>query len=202
MSFYAPQLPNKGDIMADIYNRHIMTIDNNKIPILMYGKAYMLSHMRRGRLKGKEWKATVFFVVWLMCMFYMSVNRFHMSANPVPLGISIICLYMMTYYLFILPKRVMLEGEHIYKSSHMLCRSEKITVTRDGYTLQNKYETLCGYWTDMTDCIETSEYFLLLGEYSKRLIIVSKKSIDDEKTECLRDFFKKTMTVKYRKVKK
>ncbi len=168
----------------------------------MYSRAYMLAHMRRGRLRGKEWKASVFFVVWLFSMFYMSVNKFNISANPVPLGICIICLYMMTYYLFILPKRITLEGEHIYKSSHMLCESERITVTRDGYTLQNKYETLCGYWTDMTDCIETDEYFLLMCDYSKRLIIISKKCIGDDETERLRDFFKRTMTVKYRKLKK
>lgn len=188
--------------MADRYNSHIMTIENNKIPLLMYGKAYTISQMRIGKLRGKEWKATVFFVVWLGCMFYMSLHRFNMSSNPVPLGICIICLYMMTYYLIILPKKIKLKGEHIYKSSHMLGKTEKITITRDEYILENKYETLSGYWTDMTDCIESSEFFLLISEYSKRLIIISKKCLDNEKTKSLSEFFKRTMTVKYRKIKK
>lgn len=188
--------------MPDKYNSHVMTIENNKIPLLMYGNAYMLSQMRCGKLRGKEWKASVFFVVWLGCMFHMSLNRFNMSSNPVPLGISIICLYMMTYYLIILPKRVKLNGEHIYKSSHMLGRTEKILITREGYTLENKYETLSGYWTDMTDCIESSEFFLLISEYSKRLIIISKKCLDEDQMECLGNFLKRTLTVKYRKIKK
>lgn len=188
--------------MADTYNSRVMKIENNRVSLLMYGRAYTISQMRRGMLRGKEWKASVFFVVWLGSMFYMSIHEFSLSTNPVPLGISIICLYMMTYYLFILPKRVKLNGEHIYKSSHMLNKPEKITINRDSYVIENKYERLSGYWTDITDCIETSEYFLMMSEYSPRLIIISKKSLDDSQTKELSEFFERTMTVKYRRLKK
>lgn len=188
--------------MAGKYDSHVMIIENNNVPLLMYGNAYVFAEMRRGRLRGREWKATVFFVILLACMFYMSLFKFHMSSNPVPLGICIICLYMVTYYLYILAKKVKLEGEHIYKSSHMLGLDEKITITREGYTLENKYETLSGYWTDMTDCIDSSQFFLLMSEYSKRLIIISKKCLNDEQTEKLSEFFKHTMAIKYRTIKK
>ena len=169
---------------------------------MMYGNAYMIAHMRRGRLKGKEWKASIFFAIWCCCMFYMALKHYDLISNPVPVGISIICLYMMTYYLFILPNRIKLKGEHIYKSSHMLNKTEKVTITRDGYTIENKYEALIGYWTDILDCIETNSYYLMISEYSKRLIIISKKCLDNEQNEKLAEFLKKTMPAKYRKTKK
>ncbi len=188
--------------MSEKYNKCIMTIENNEIPLMMYGDAYMISQMCRGRLKGKEWKASVFFAIWCACMLYISIKHYDLLSNPVPTGISIICLYMMTYYLFILPKRMKLKGEHIYKSSHMLNKTETVTVTREGYVIENKYETLIGYWTDILDCIETGNYYLMISEYSKRLIIISKKCLDDEQNERLAEFLKRTMASKYRKTKK
>lgn len=188
--------------MSEKYNKCIMTIENNEIPLMMYGDAYMISQMCRGRLKGKEWKASVFFAIWCACMLYISIKHYDLLSNPVPTGISIICLYMMTYYLFILPKRMKLKGEHIYKSSHMLNKTETVTVKREGYVIENKYETLIGYWTDILDCIETGNYYLMISEYSKRLIIISKKCLDDEQNERLAEFLKRTMASKYRKTKK
>ena len=42
----------------------------------------------------------------------------------------------------------------------------------------------------------------MISEYSKRLIIISKKCLDDEQNEKLAEFLKKTMPAKYRKTKK
>ena len=140
--------------MSEKYNKCIMTIENNEIPLMMYGNAYMIAHMRRGRLKGKEWKASIFFAIWCCCMFYMALKHYDLISNPVPVGISIICLYMMTYYLFILPNRIKLKGEHIYKSSHMLNKTEKVTITRDGYTIENKYEACRVFENDYASKIQ------------------------------------------------
>ena len=75
----------------------------------------------------------------------------------------------------------------------MLNKTEKVTITRDGYTIENKYEALIGYWTDILDCIETNSYYLMISEYSKRLIIISKKCLDDEQNEKLAEFLKKNV---------
>lgn len=57
--------------MSEKYNKCIMTIEDNEIPLMMYGNAYMIAHMRRGRLKGKEWKASIFIcnMVWLYALY-------------------------------------------------------------------------------------------------------------------------------------
>lgn len=188
--------------MSEKYNKDIMTIENNKVPLMMYGSAYMISQMCRGRLKGRRWKASIFFAVWCGCMLYIGMKHYDLVSNPVPTGISLICLYMMTYYLFILPNRIKLKGEHIYKSSHMLNKSERVTIKRDGYTIQNKYETLIGYWTDILDCIETDKCYIMTSEYSKRLIIISKACLDGKQNEMLAAFLKRTLPSKYRKTKK
>ena len=45
--------------MSEKYNKCIMTIENNEISLMMYGNAYMIAHMRRGRLKDKIGRAHV-----------------------------------------------------------------------------------------------------------------------------------------------
>lgn len=186
--------------MSGFYDNKLFDIKENKISFKIYADAYYISEIRHGKIKGKEWKASVFFVLWLLSMFYMSVKGFHLSKNPVPVAICVICLYMMTYYLFLLPKKTRLLGEHIYKSSHLLNKTEHIEIFRDHFVMQSRYEKIIGYWTDMSDCIECRDYFLLISEFNSRLMIIPRESVKEEEWKQISDFFMNTFPSKYRKI--
>lgn len=173
----------------------------NKITIILYSKAYRMYDICKGRSNGKEWKATVFFIIALAMLFILMTQHFIFSSVPVCTIGLIVCLYMITYYLILLPKMASLWGEHIYKSSHLLSKPEKIRIYSNGFIRQNAYEKSCGYFSSVSDCIETEKSFVLFGDFDKKILVISKACLTDEMKEQLSEFFVNQFVRKYRKVK-
>lgn len=175
---------------------------DNKITILLYANAYCMYDIRKGRSNGKEWKATVFFVIALIMIFVLMTQHFIFSSVPVCTIGLIVCLYMVTYYLILLPKMARLQGEHIYKSSRLLSKPSKITIYRNGFVMQNAYEKLCGYFSSVLECVETEKSFILFGDFEKKILVISKSCLTDEMKADLSEFFENQFVRKYRKVKR
>lgn len=173
----------------------------NKIKINDYAFAYQLYDARKGASSGKEWKASVFFVIALIMLFMILMENFNLGKVPVASIVLLICMYMCTYYIYLLPKKAKLEGEHIYKSSRLLSKSSKVEIYRDYFVMKNEYEYILRYNIEISDCIETDSSFVLIGGYEHRISVISKKYLTPEQCENISLHFKREMVRQYRQIK-
>lgn len=70
---------------------------------------------------------------------------------------------------------------------------------KEYFIMKNEYETLKRYYTELSDCIETKNIFLLIGGNEKKIIVISKNCLDDEMTDNLSRFFQKETVRQYRR---
>lgn len=188
-------------MLLDSQNEEPLFEFENKITIMLYSNAYRMYDIRKGRSNGKEWKASVFFVIALALLFVLMTQHFVFSSVPACTIGLIVCLYMITYYLILLPKMAALLGEHIYKSSRLISKPEKIRIYSNGFVKRNAYEKSCGYFSSVSDCIETEKSFVLFGDFDKKILVISKDCLTDEMKSQLSEFFVNQFVRKYRKVK-
>lgn len=173
----------------------------NKITIKDYAYAYQLYDARKGASLGKEWKASVFFVIALVMLFFILMENFNLAKVPVASIVLLICMYMCTHYIYILPKRAKLQGEHNYRCSKLLSKISCIEIYRDCFVIKNEYEYLKRYYTEITDCFETDNSFVLIGGMEHNICIISKKSLTDEQIENISVYFQHEMIKQYRRTK-
>ena len=179
-------------------NPIIAEFDNN-IKIKEYAQAYQIYDLRRGRSSGREWKSSVFFFLAVAMLFMLSLDNFNIVKNPVTAIVLMISMYMCTHYVYLLPKKAKLQGEHIYKSSRLLSKKYRFIIKRDYFEINNDYEFLKRYYTEIIDCIETNDTFILIGGMEHIVTVISKRCLTDEQIETISVFFKSEMIRVYRR---
>lgn len=173
----------------------------NKISIKDYALAYQLYDARKGSSWGKEWKATVFFILSLVMLFILLMENFNLAKVPVVAIVLLICMYMCTYYIYNLPQKAKLEGEHNYRISKLLSKPFKVEIYRDCLIIKNEYEYLKRYYTEISDCFETDNSFVLIGGMEHNIVVISKKTLDDNQIENISGHFQREMIKQYRRTK-
>lgn len=173
----------------------------NKITIQNYAEAYRIFDLRHGASSGREWKASVFFVIGLVMLFFVLMQNFNLAKVPVSIIVLLICMYMCTHYLYLLPKRAKLRGEHIYKSSKLLSKPYQTEIYRDYFVMKNDCEYIRKYYAEMSDCIETDDLFVLIGGIEKPISVISKKCLTEEQCSNISELFKKEAVRIYRRTK-
>lgn len=173
----------------------------NKLKIREYAEGYKLFDLRCGASKGREWKSSVFFFLGIAMLFMLMMNNFNIAKLPVTSIVLLICMYMCSHYVYMLPNKAKLKGEHIYKSSKLLSKESSFEIYKEYFVMKNEYEYLKRYYTDITDCIETDDIFVLIGGMEKRITVISKRCLTQEQSEKLSHFFKREMIKQYRRTK-
>lgn len=171
----------------------------NKLKIREYAEGYRIFDLRRGNSRGREWKSSIFFFLGLSMLFILLMNGFNVAGYPVAAIVLLICMYMCSHYLYMLPKKAKLKGEHIFRSSKLLSKEYQFDIYRDYFLMKNEYETLKRYYTEITDCIETDSIFVLIGGFEHRVTVISKRCLSEEKSEKLTELFSSEMIKQYRR---
>ncbi len=182
-------------------NSRIITEFDNEVKIDEYAKAYQIYDLMHGKSKGREWKSSFFFILSLIMFFILTAEKFNLSKIPVTAIVLLISMYMCTYYLYLLQKKAKLQGEHIYKSSHLLSKKYHFIINRNFFTVKNEFEYIKRYYTEITDCIETDEIFVLIGGMEHGVNVISKRCLTKEQSELLSEYFKSEMVNEYRRTK-
>lgn len=183
-----------------VYNDLIAEFDN-KIKISDYSEAYRIYDLRCGLSMGREWKASVFFVLALGALFVMMIENFDLASVPTASIVILISMYMCTHYVYLLPRKAKLKGEHIYKSSGLLSKQKRFKIYRDHFIFKNEYEYLKRYYTELSDCIETDDCFVLIGGTDHKVTVISKSSLEASVIEKLSEHFSHEMIRRYRRAK-
>ena len=173
----------------------------NKLKIREYSEGYRLFDLRRGSSSGREWKSSVFFFLGLAMLFILMMQRFNIVKLPVCAIVLLISAYMCTHYVYMLPKKAKLKGEHIFKSSKLLSKEYEFEIYKEYFVMKNEYEYLKRYYTDITDCIETDNIFLLIGGIERRITVISKRCLSEKESERLSQYFQKEMIRQYRRTR-
>lgn len=181
-----------------MYNTIIAEFDS-KLKIQEYSRAYQLYELKYGSSSGRTWKAAVFFVCGLMVLYALGMENFDFGRFPAAAVVLLICMYMVTYYACLVPKKAKLHGEHIYKSSKLLSKPKHFIISRDCFSMQNDYESLKRFYTDITDCIETDTDFILIGGVEHSLTVISKKQISQQQIQDISRHFQREMPKQYKR---
>lgn len=183
------------------HNSKFVLSFHNKLKIREYAEGFRLYDIRCGKSAGREVKATLFFFLAMAMLFVLMQNNFNIAELPVCAVVLLICMYMCSYFIYILPNMAKLKGEHIYKSSKLLSKDYSFEIYKEYFVMKNEYESLKRYYTELSDCIETDDIFLLIGGMEKRVIVISKRCLEDSQSEKLSHFFQREMVRQYRRTK-
>ena len=163
----------------NIYNGLIAEFEQS-LELQDYKNAYKLNELRHGASRGREWKASVFFAAAVCSVWYAVSQRFILSEIIMPailLGISV---YLCVYYLFIVTSKAVNKAERIYKSSGYIPQKKHYKFYRDHYIYKNEYEYQKRYYTEIFDCIETKDLFILIGGLENKLTVIDKRQLDEK----------------------
>lgn len=173
----------------------------NQLKIREYANACMIFDLVRGKSKGREWKASVFFFIAMIMLLILMMENFNFTKVPVCAIVLLICMYMCSHYLYMLPKKAKLKGEHIYKSSKLLSKEYEFEIYQDFLIFKNQFEFLKKYYSQITDCVETNELFVLIGGVEHPIIVISKRCLDEKQCVLLSEHFQNEMVHQYRRTK-
>ncbi len=173
----------------------------NKLKIREYAAGYQLYDLRHGKSKGRVWKSSVFFFIAMAMLFILMMTGFNAAGYPVVTLMLMVCMYMCSYYVYMLPAIAKLKGEHIYKSSRLLSKEYFFEIKKDCFIMKNEHEYLKKYYSGLTDCIETDDIFMLAGGIDNTIIVISKRCLSGEENSELSAFFKREMVKQYRRAR-
>lgn len=166
-----------------------------------YSEGYKLYEMRRGFGAGREIKATLFFFLAMGMLFILMLKDFDIARLPVCAVILLVCMHMCSYYIFIMPKKAKLMGEHIYKSSRLIGRTYSYEFSKEYFVMKNKYQCLKRYYTELSDSFETDDLFVLIGGIENKLIVIPKSCMESRDAEKLSGILRKETIKQYRRLK-
>lgn len=173
----------------------------SRLKIREYAEGCRLYDLRRGNSKGREWKSSVFFVLVLLMIFVLSLYEFRITRVPVVSLILVLSIYMCTHYVYILPRKARLKGEHIFRSSRLLSKEYTFEFYKDYFIMNNEFEFMKRYYSEITDCIETDELFLLGGGMYRKVVVISKRCLDEKTCTGLSEFFQNELVRQYRRTR-
>lgn len=173
----------------------------SKLDISEYSQGYKIYDLTNGNSKGWKWKSSMFFFLALLMILILSVNEFRIERFPEIFIIFPVCVYLCIHYVCILPQKAKAEGKKIFDTSYLLSQESSFEFYKEYFTMSNQYEFLKRYYSEITDCIETDDIFLLGGGMQNAVIVISKSCIDEKKCSSVSRFFQNEMVTQYKRTK-
>ena len=163
---------------------------------------WMVREKAVGRLKyQKMWLG----VLTVLSIFFLSfalpdLAHSHWIRSITALTYVLFCICIAAYQAMILPRRVQMEAVRMYRTNQLLQTENQLIVTRDGYTLKNRYETRIAYWSEMAFCAETEQSFVYCGGRERDPMIILKNVIPAEEREHFSEKMQETFAGRYRHI--
>ncbi len=173
---------------------------DGKLKIQEYAYAYQQYGLQYGASSQRGVKAAAFSVAAAMVLYALFMEHFNFERLPAAAVLLLICMYMITYYLYLVPKKIRLHGEHIYKSSRLLSKPKHFQIYRDFFEMHSEYESLKRFYTDISDCIETDADYILIGGTEHRVTVIPKKTMSEQQKQDVTRHFRQEMPKQYKRM--
>ena len=188
--------------MASFYDKPLFTATQLLSPD-EFEDNWMIREKAVGRLKYQK---LFLGVLTVLSLFFLSfalpdLANSRWMRSIAALTYVLFCICMAAYESMILPQRVKMEAVRMYRTNRLLQSETQLTVTRDGYTLKNRYETRTGYWSETAFCAETERSFVFCGGRERDPLIILKDVIPAEEREHFSEKMQEIFSGRYRRLK-
>lgn len=158
---------------------------------------YVLKEKTFGRLKAAYWYGALFAALSLLTG-YMAINEITVYGRISKWMICAVLAFATVYFTVIKQNRIRKEGRSIYNTSKLLNCTFTFKVYRDSFYIENAYEQLNGYWTDVAAGLETKERIIIVSEWFSRPVIIPKTKENKEQTDAVSRHLQNTLISKYK----
>lgn len=185
-----------------VYDRELITTTRT-LSVEDFENAWMLRERTAGALRDSKAMTVIYAVLGVA---FLATNipdmiRFQWEAVIVGMLEFLLCAACIIYQQMILPQRIQNQANVMYRSNQVLQETETVTLTRDGYTLKNKYETVIGFWSETAFCAENEQYMIFCGGLDREMIVVSKEEWSEEQRIAVSEKMQETFAGRYKQVR-
>ena len=185
-----------------VYDRELITTTRT-LSVEDFENAWMLRERTAGALRDSKAMTVIYAVLGVA---FLATNipdmiRFQWEAVIVGMLEFLLCAACIIYQQMILPQRIQNQANVMYRSNQVLQETETVILTRDGYTLKNKYETVTGFWSETAFCAENERYMIFCGGLDREMIVVTKEEWSEEQRIAVSEKMQETFAGRYKQVR-
>ena len=171
-----------------------------KVSSQQFETAYFLMQKSLSPLHIPLVRAGLCFTGVVLALSLAPLFRTLFLSMAVPLVAAGVCLALAVFFLVAAPSSVKSRGEEIFRSNQTLQLPYTLSFFPEYLLLENEYEAVKEYWTDIERGIEDSSLILLQGGREKPLIVIPKESLGYREREKLSSFLQNQLVSKFRRL--
>lgn len=175
----------------------IATISDQKTDKQSFAQGFVYRERIGGKLKNCNMYCLFFMIAAALFMVF-AYREFTMYKMVIKAAISAVLVICAVYFAVIKPNYVKKYALGLYAKSDIMRSPVTIKLYRDSFFINNEYEKLNGYWTDIIAGKEDDEKIVLVSEWTVRPIVILKKDVDKEEILKISQHLKNTLTYKYK----
>ena len=165
--------------MTPSLDRQLLSVTRTVL-IDEFEDAWVAKEKACGTLSGSLFKALLFGITGLAFLAVLVPDMIggNMAEAAGAMLLCVVSVCGFAYETAILPRMVQTQARRVYQADARLCCEESIMLTVGGYRIKNRYETICGYWSQTACCAESKTLFVFCGGRERELIIIPKACIE------------------------
>ena len=181
------------------YDRALITTERTLSPE-EFEQAWLLRERTFGSLRDTKVMTVLFAVLGLafLAVKLPELANFQWESAITGLLAFLICTACIVYQQMVLPQRVQSMAQELYRTNKLLQQNERVTLTRDGFELQNACESVKGFWSETAFCAEDEAFMVFGGGLDREMLIVSKKAWTDEEKAHVSEKMQETFSGRYK----
>ena len=163
-------------------------------------KAYYEKENNKSFLSRREVKGGIFLSLILLTI--LTIPKFYASFGTFFTPAVFILLFLILFYLFVFvqPNEIKKTAQRIYDTNAFLQLENKVSIYRDSLIYENQFEKYSQFLTDFDFCMESEDYFILIGG-ERSLFIIKKSVMEKRDIEKLSQSLSSFFTTRYIKIK-
>lgn len=188
--------------MNSFYDMELVRV-TSQLTLETFEQGWVAREKAVGSLRDSRFFTGLFAVLGVMFLIVKipELARFHWENAIVGLLEFLMCMVCVVYQQIVLPQRVWSDADALYRSNRVLQSRETICLTRDGFTIENPYEQITGYWSETACCAESAQYFVFCGGLDRETIILPKNTMTDEQIARVSEKMHEVFAGRFRTVK-
>ena len=145
-----------------------------------FQKAYLFAEQYISSFHRREVKAGICLTLAVLIgsTIPLYANRF--SSYWIPICGVLCALAASAFFFLKQPNIIKKWAKQLFESNVLLRQENEVTIFRDSIMIQNSYEKQQEYWTDFNQCLENSNYYVLVGGMNRNLVVIKKQNLTSE----------------------
>ncbi len=163
--------------MADFRSDAPLKIARQQLTAEQFARAWFLRARTVGELHGNGFFTALFAVLGaaFLALRIPDLAQFRWESAIVGLLEFLFCAAAVIYHQMVLPARVQSAAAQRFHTNRVLQLPETLTLTRDGFRIENACERFAGSWAETDFCAEDDACWVIGGFAARDTLIVLKQ---------------------------